>query len=60
MEKEVFYKSIYEMKPYICKKIALCKKNQALSLIYPYAYLVIPFGRVRLDLLSTLYSPLLY
>ena len=33
--------------------------NQALSLLYPYAYIVIPFRRVRLDLLSTLYSPLL-
>jgi hypothetical protein len=29
-------------------------------LIYPYAYTDIPFRRVRLDLLSTLYSPLLY
>jgi len=28
MEKEVFYKSIYEIKPYICKKIALCKKTK--------------------------------
>jgi len=25
IEKEVFCKSIYEMKPCICKKIALCK-----------------------------------
>jgi hypothetical protein len=33
--------------------------NQVLSLIYPFVYTIIPFRRVRLDLLSTLYSPLL-
>jgi hypothetical protein len=37
----------------MCKKDSFMQINQVLSLIYPYAYTVIPFRRVRLDLLST-------
>ena len=54
-----FPKMFTKPKPCMCQNIALCKSTKALSLIYPYACVVIPFRRVRFDLLSTLYSPLL-